>query len=1025
MKQQGRRGKWIVPLLKVESRSIATMNRHGMNSLVNNSSSILFNFPIVMMIILIVISHTCGTQASLTMMKTNQPLVRQQIEQDLIQQYNLPIDGDTYQASTIGAFRLYLRNEQPILMEKNLLNGDELVFVTFLSRYNHLKVDCDAIVDAAKTDNLVLTLIVGTFNLLSGKITWHSKTPMNNNLFGDPSFVQVNQTIFLTYPLETPLNKEIVFSSINIGDDQFLISNSTYRLSKKQSNRNIINYLPNDKFVLYREKSFYEIALRVSDYSPVVKFKYSPIMSFFNFTYASSLFKTNNLFDIYLVCDLVENCPYFDSVIYEDGYIFINVFGNQGRICLDNKNCVDVHKSIFGAFYIIKLNFEERTLQRIDALYATPFNYVTFYPSTFNESVLGFAPRLNIGSTKYAQKKLYGYGYFGGMVTYLNTTQVIQHNTDDTTILFMYDMENMTLNYIEKSPMKFDILNPSIFASDGTMYYLNRSSAQVVVRDMNQRISSTITLSNTQFSNRVAIEMFSTSRDSLGLITSFKYQDRTTKIGNYTLKLDDSYPNGAVSFYHDHYFISVFSKNQNKADISSFLYCTTPLCGEQVLKYSVLNKSTYLCGGDGTCQFDSVTMKSTVCKCPSDWRYMGEYCDGDYSVVFIALIVLVLAIISLLIGFGITVAAAKASWTLNRKLTLLKNKEKKEIELQKKLLDFQYINSDAVTFKDVSYIIHIEDLKFLNRVAEGGGGVLFKGEWRGVDVAIKKVKVNSDETSFEKEANILSQLRHPNIVALFGVSVTERDKFLVTEWMPSGSLDALITNAVKGKINLKFSQKIAILTDICKGMSYLHSSNIIHRDLKPGNVLIGSNGECKVCDFGLSTSTVELESQGNVGTLLWSCPEVLQSLPIDQKVDVYSFAIIMYELLFEQVPFTLSDKVDPSYFNESDELPNNVSQDLAIYQNRLTEQDPTELTRFIIHGLRPIIPFSSRDQCKRWVSIYCKPEKEGVRVEILSSVIFLFVLIMKKCWAHESEDRPTFDSIINTLTTIKKTIKKN
>ncbi|KAG2392738.1 hypothetical protein C9374_011463 [Naegleria lovaniensis] len=945
--------------------------------------------------------------------------------------------------SFAGSFRYALRNDQPVLIDVNDLNSEELIFVAFISRSNHLKVGCEAILDAAKSDSLLYTITVGTYNILKGKITWHSKESIVNELLGDPSFVQVGNKIFVTYPQDSSGLQYVMFSSITIGDSVFY-TNTSYSLSFTQTYRNIIKHAGGNNFLLFRDSSTFDAIRQISKDFVSSKKKLAPLATVFNFdsdpARKDSPFITNYLFDIIVECEYFEQCPTIDNVLYEDGILFFNVFGGKSKIYISNNSSdfLTLENSNFGAFYMFELNVDRRKLTLVDCVFTTPFSYIPRNISSFNETFLSYAPMLGIKTISKTPTMIYGFGYYGGVLNHNSTMIFSQKDPSSTGIFFIYNLQKKQFDYLgNTSHYPYEFRNPTAISHSGIFYYLDRTASRVTLLDMNTMNAQTFVLRNTLISRRIYVELRLTPfSNELMLISSFKNRDSTTIMDGHPLNLIDRFEKGQYATYRDGYFITVFEFTKTKElNLNSFMICARPICGEQYV-----TNETYLCGGAGTCLFDMTTNTSVSCACPTDVEHfltnVGEFCQDNNFYAFLIPIVAVVAILSLLLGISVTFCIIKSTYTINRKLSLLKSKERKEIELQKRLLDFQFIHSDAVTFKDVSYIIHMEDLKFLTRVAEGGGGVVFKGEWRGVEVAIKKVKYSSDDTSFEKEASLLSRIRHPNIVAFFGVSVTEREKFLVTEWMPSGSLDNLISNTAKGKIILKFKQKISILLDICKGMCYLHASSIIHRDLKPANVLIGSNGECKVCDFGLSTYLMlheDDENMGNVGTLLWSSPEVLQGLPCDEKVDIYSFAIIMYEVLFETVPYTISEKVDPSYFvSETTDMvveghgivtPSN-QQDLTLFSTLLNHGNAAELGRYIVHGVRPLVPFNTREQCKRWVSIYHNPEKEDIKLETLSSVVFLFVLLMKKCWS-EPEARPNFDYILNTLSTIKKTIKKN
>ncbi|GAB2298542.1 hypothetical protein Dimus_032607 [Dionaea muscipula] len=216
-------------------------------------------------------------------------------------------------------------------------------------------------------------------------------------------------------------------------------------------------------------------------------------------------------------------------------------------------------------------------------------------------------------------------------------------------------------------------------------------------------------------------------------------------------------------------------------------------------------------------------------------------------------------------------------------------------------------------------IIKNVDLEELRELGSGTYGTVYHGKWRGSDVAIKRIKKScfsgrlSEEDrltkDFWREAQILSKLHHPNVVAFYGVVPDGAGGTLatVTEYMVNGSLrNALI----KKDRTLDRRQKLVIAMDAAFGMEYLHSKNIVHFDLKCDNLLVNLRDPqrpiCKVGDFGLSRiKRNTLVSGGVRGTLPWMAPELLNgsSNKVSEKVDVFSFGVAMWEILTGEEPY--------------------------------------------------------------------------------------------------------------------------
>ncbi|URD74122.1 PB1 [Musa troglodytarum] len=216
-------------------------------------------------------------------------------------------------------------------------------------------------------------------------------------------------------------------------------------------------------------------------------------------------------------------------------------------------------------------------------------------------------------------------------------------------------------------------------------------------------------------------------------------------------------------------------------------------------------------------------------------------------------------------------------------------------------------------------IIKNADLEELHELGSGTFGTVYHGKWRGTDVAIKRIKKScfagrSSEqerlsNDFWREAQILSKLHHPNVVAFYGVVPDGAGGTLatVTEFMVNGSLRHVL---LRKDSALDHRKKLIITMDAAFGMEYLHSKNIVHFDLKCDNLLVNlrdlQRPICKVGDFGLSRiKRNTLVSGGVRGTLPWMAPELLNgsSSRVSEKVDVFSFGIVMWEILTGAEPY--------------------------------------------------------------------------------------------------------------------------
>ncbi|THU62651.1 hypothetical protein C4D60_Mb01t07330 [Musa balbisiana] len=213
------------------------------------------------------------------------------------------------------------------------------------------------------------------------------------------------------------------------------------------------------------------------------------------------------------------------------------------------------------------------------------------------------------------------------------------------------------------------------------------------------------------------------------------------------------------------------------------------------------------------------------------------------------------------------------------------------------------INTDCL-----DYEILWEDLTIGEQIGQGSCGTVYHALWYGSDVAVKVFSKQeySDEVifSFRQEVSLMKRLRHPNILLFMGAVTSPHRLCIVTEFLPRGSLFRLLQ---RNTMKLDWRRRTLMALDIARGMNYLHHCNppIIHRDLKSSNLLVDKNWTVKVGDFGLSRLKHEtcLTTKTGKGTPQWMAPEVLRNEPSDEKSDVYSYGVILWELVTEEIPW--------------------------------------------------------------------------------------------------------------------------
>ncbi|XP_047330565.1 probable serine/threonine-protein kinase SIS8 [Impatiens glandulifera] len=214
-----------------------------------------------------------------------------------------------------------------------------------------------------------------------------------------------------------------------------------------------------------------------------------------------------------------------------------------------------------------------------------------------------------------------------------------------------------------------------------------------------------------------------------------------------------------------------------------------------------------------------------------------------------------------------------------------------------------------VTLDDVADCeIPWEDISLGERIGLGSYGEVYRGELHGTEVAVKKFldqDISGESLEeFRSEVYIMKRLRHPNVVLFMGAVTRAPNLSIITEFLPRGSLYRLIH---RPNNQLDERRRLRMALDAARGMNYLHTSTpvIVHRDLKSPNLLVDKNWVLKVCDFGLSKMkhSTFLSSRSTAGTAEWMAPEVLRNEPSNEKCDVFSFGVILWELCTMRQPW--------------------------------------------------------------------------------------------------------------------------
>mmetsp|Transcript_99648 Transcript_99648/g.282227 ORF Transcript_99648/g.282227 Transcript_99648/m.282227 type:complete len:303 (+) Transcript_99648:95-1003(+) len=284
--------------------------------------------------------------------------------------------------------------------------------------------------------------------------------------------------------------------------------------------------------------------------------------------------------------------------------------------------------------------------------------------------------------------------------------------------------------------------------------------------------------------------------------------------------------------------------------------------------------------------------------------------------------------------------------------------------------------------EDASWEVDPCRIELLDKVGTGCTAEVFRGNMDGRRVAVKQIDWNKsrmdfrEQMAFDRECAIMPKISHENLVRFLGVASLQRPFRIITEFCSGGCCFELLHNC--DHIDLQWVQQHKMCLDVAKAMDYLHNFNpqIVHRDLKSLNLLLSTpvtNGRdeplVKVSDFGLSRMKDQAPDSDwgkmtkAAGTCHWMAPEVFTGSSYDEKVDIYSYGMILFEVVCREIPFE--------------------------------EQEPADVGHLTVQGERPDLE-AVPPNCPRQLQE-----------------------LMIQCWDHDPWRRPAFDRILETLKVVK------
>ncbi|KAF8091437.1 hypothetical protein N665_0445s0023 [Sinapis alba] len=324
---------------------------------------------------------------------------------------------------------------------------------------------------------------------------------------------------------------------------------------------------------------------------------------------------------------------------------------------------------------------------------------------------------------------------------------------------------------------------------------------------------------------------------------------------------------------------------------------------------------------------DSITQQDYYASSPLENAAPSGKGSG-YNSLEIASIASASAIVSVLIALVILFLLARK---LHPRSKIMSTTTKREVTM--------FIDIGAsITFDNV--VRATRNFNASNLIGNGGFGATYKAvisQDQDVVVAIKRLSIGRFQgvQQFHAEIKTLGRLRHPNLVTLIGYHASETEMFLVYNYLPGGNLEKFIQERSTRAVDWRVLHKIAL--DVARALAYLHDQcvpRVLHRDVKPSNILLDDDHNAYLSDFGLARLLGTSETHattGVAGTFGYVAPEYALTCRVSDKADVYSYGVVLLELL--------SDKkvLDPSFVSYGNGF--NIVQwgDMLLRQGRAKE----------------------------------------------------------------------------------------
>ncbi len=309
-------------------------------------------------------------------------------------------------------------------------------------------------------------------------------------------------------------------------------------------------------------------------------------------------------------------------------------------------------------------------------------------------------------------------------------------------------------------------------------------------------------------------------------------------------------------------------------------------------------------------------------------------------------------------------------------------------DLSRRFPDFRRYLSEIVTRRLSESRITAEKKigKYVitEKIGDGGSSIIYKGvhSLLKLPVAIKMLKHEMAMDPefigiFSNEARVIAQLNHPRIVRVYDIEELYRTVFIVMEYLDGVSLRQVLDSGSR----IPLAKALDIVLQVCEGLEYAHRSGIIHQDVNPRNIFLLPDGTVKIIDFGLACRVGSVDTNFLFpGTIYYISPEQLKGDPVDERTDIYSLGVTVFEMVTGSLPVSGDDMKTLVNWHLHEEIGDtrasfpDLPEELHAFFMKSIRRDPAERFRTVSDAVAVLKPLAERLRVSSGSAV-CAPQK--------------------------------------------------